>query len=92
MKLFGFIILAVLAFDMLQAQHDHTKGHMFYGAKTFPNQKFHLSDKSRLINVPRLIKKMKNTIEFILKEISHPVIKVKGGIFGKKSHWSRLGK
>lgn len=95
MKLFVYIVLAVMAFELAQAytnKESPTAVQIMYRSKAFPSNKIRLSDNSRLSDVGLFFRKMKNNLKEIMKVMRSPVYKFKGKIFGRKQHWNRHGK
>lgn len=78
MRLFVFVVLAVIAFEVALASSDKER-------YRFPDQRIGFDGgNSRIIDMRGYIKNMwKN----ILNHIDLPVIHRKGFIFGRRQHW-----
>lgn len=94
MKLFVYIVLAVVAFELALALSDKERGSIADRIRyRVPNRRIQISDNSRLFDIRKYFKKVKNTFEKVVKEFGQPMFSRKGDIIGRRQQWDvKFGK
>lgn len=87
MKLFVYIVLAVVAFELALAFGDKKRSIAGRIRNRFPNQRILMSDNSRLFDMGQYTRKVKSMIKKILKEFRQPIFMRKGHLIGTKQQW-----
>lgn len=98
MRLFGIIIVAVVAFELALASSGKEHSTAVRVRRIHPNQRILLSDNSRLFDIGKYYTKVKNGLEKnvfeaksswekVKEAIRAPIYVVKGGIYGRRQQW-----